>query len=293
VTFIGGYAWYRTSGMATAVDTARQTKQYFDQALQSSKESMPPPNEAIQWLRQTAGTYSAFVPGAKQYVDKAFDDIEAVQKKHGPEVNKIVSEAYNEIKDLGLDKKGFSVEGATKVWGVLQKHLQNIGELAGDAAEDIMKNHPEMKEKFGGQWDQLNKMGDQYGPEAKKMADQTTGEVQDILKGGLGIGTADKLQKLIREKIEQLRQMGDKAWDSGMEQAKPLLEKSPELKQLFEGNFDKLKQNANVGELFNKVQNAASTGDTKDLEQYVKSAVDKAQQEGGSLIEKAGKSTKS
>lgn len=278
MTFAGGYAWYHFSGAKTFVNTAHQTKAYFDTALKKSTELAPKPNEAIQWLRQIAGQYAAFVPGAKQYVDKAFDDLDTVQQKHGPEVNKIVGDAYDEIKGLGLESKGFSVEGATKTWSIIQKYLGKLGDLAGDAAGDILENHPEMKEKFGGQLDQLKSMGDQYGPEAKKQVEHTWGQVQDILKGGIGLGSADKIKKLVEEKIQQVREMGDQAWDKGMEQAKPLLDKQPELKKMVEQNVDKLKQNANLGQLFEMAQKALSSGDTKDIEQYVKSTLGKAKQ---------------
>ena len=273
-----GYTWYHFSGAKSIINAAHQTKSYFDNAVKKTTQSAPAPNEAINWLRQTAGQYAMFVPGAKQYVDKAFDDLEKVQQKHGGEVNKIVNEAYQEIKGLGMETKGFSIEGASKAWSILQKYLQQLGDLAQDAAGDIMENHPQLKEKVGGNLDQLKKMGEQYGPDAKKQVDETWGQVQDILKGGIGVGTVDKIQKLVKEKVEQVRKLGDQAWDQGMEKAKPLLEKQPQLKQLVEQNIDKLKQNANLGELFEKAQKALSSGDTKDLEQYVKSSLDKAKQ---------------
>jgi len=74
-----------------------------------------------------------------------------------------------------------------------------------------------------------------------------------------------------------MKKLGDETWQKGLEQAKPLLDKSPKVKELIEQNADALK-NGNVAELWNKVKNAVNNGDTGDLEKYVQQAKDKAQQ---------------
>ena len=83
------YGWYHFSGAKTFVNTAHAAKSKVDTAFKKSTENAPAPNEALQWLRQTATSYAAFVPGAKSYVDSAFDDLDAIHKKHGSEVDKI------------------------------------------------------------------------------------------------------------------------------------------------------------------------------------------------------------
>lgn len=77
----------------------------------------------------------------------------------GGEVDKIVSSAYQELKDV-TSKNGMSVETAQKSWDILQKYLQQIGELAADSAQEIINNHPDLKEKVGGNMDQLRSMGE-------------------------------------------------------------------------------------------------------------------------------------
>jgi hypothetical protein len=270
---VAGYAWYYFSGTKTIVNTAQQTKSYLDSASKKLTENAPAPNEALRWLRQVSTYYAGFVPGASGYVDTAFKDLEKVQDKHADEVDKIVQSAYKELKDA--TKSGLSVDTAQKVWEVLQKHIKRIGELAGDAAEDILDNHPEVKKKVGGGLDQLKSMGDQYGPEAKKQVDETWDQIRDIVKGGFSADTAQKIQKLVQDKTEALKKMGDEAWKKGMEQAKPLLEKNPKVKEMVEQNKDALKS-GNFGELFDKVKKAAESGDTGDLEKYVKDAAGKA-----------------
>ena len=280
LAFAGGYSYYHFSGAKTLVNTAHETKQYFENASKRLKESSPEPNEALKWLRQTALSYATFIPGAKGYVETAFDDLDAIHDKHSGEVDAIVKEAYTELKSIS--DKGVSLETAQQAWGILQKHLKKIGDLAGDAASDILNNHPEIKKKVGGNLDQLKEMGDKYGPEAKKQVDQTWGQIQDIVKGGISVETVSKIRSLVQEKTEVVKKMSDEAWKKGMEQAKPYLDKSPKAKELIEKNADKLKQ-GNVGELWEKVKESSTSGSTESLESYIRSTVDKAKEQGGSV----------
>ena len=78
----------------------KKTKEYVNTATQKLKESTPEPNEALDWLRNAATSYAAFIPGARGYVDSAFDDIDAIREKHGDEVDQIVRDAYDEMRSV-------------------------------------------------------------------------------------------------------------------------------------------------------------------------------------------------
>lgn len=279
LVFLGGYSYYHFSGAKTLVNTAHETKTRFDQISKKLKDSAPEPNEALQWLRQTATSYAAFIPGAKGYVDTAFNDLDLIRDKHGDEVDKIVGEAYSELKGVSQEK-GMSVETAQKAWEIIQKHLKRIGDLAADSASEIMNNHPALKDKVGGNLDQLKQLGDKYGPEAKKQVDQTMDEIRDIIKTGVSMESINKIRSVVQEKMEVVRKMGDEAWKKGMEQAKPYLDKNPKVKELVEKNMDSLKQ-GNVKELYEKVKESVESGNVDSLESYVKSSVDKVKQSGG------------
>ena len=196
------------------MNTAKKTEDTFKSYANQLKESSPEPNEALEWLRSTARSYAAFIPGAKGYVDSAFDDLDTVRSKHGKEVDSIIKEAYGELKDIS--QEGLSVTAATKAWDILQKHLKRIGDLTGDAASDIINNHPGLKEKVGGDLDQLKQMGDKYGPEAKKQVDETWDQMQDIIKSGVSGSTIPKIQSLLQEKVQMIQELGGKVWDQGM-----------------------------------------------------------------------------
>jgi gas vesicle protein len=158
--------------------------------------------------------------------------------------------------------------------------VRRIGDLAGDALEDILNNHPELKNQLGDNIYQLKNMGEELGPEAKKIVDQTWNQVQDILKGGVGLGTADQLRRLIQDKIQEVRRLADQAWQKGMEQAKPYIDKSPKVKELLLQNKDKLMQ-SNLSELWEQVRNAATSGDTSQLEDFITQTVQRGESNSG------------
>ncbi|KAL6242357.1 hypothetical protein RBB50_010905 [Rhinocladiella similis] len=276
--FLAGYLWYHFSGTKSIVNSVQQARSYVNSAFKKTTEAAPEPNEAVEWLKETVKTYTKMIPGASKYVDSAFDDLEKIRAKHGDEVDKIIKDTYNELK--GVTNKGFSVEAVSEAWDVIQKCFSRISALAVDAGQDILNNHPQLKEKLGGSFDQLKQMGDQYGPEAKQKADETYNQIRDILKGGIGFSTVGQLQKLLQEKVQELKKYGDQAWQKGIEQAKPVLDKQPQLKELLENNKSKLLQ-GNIGQLWQKLQDAAKSGNTEDVEKFVKEQTDKLSQKAG------------
>ena len=142
------YAWYHFSGAKASLQTAKQAKGYVDSAVDSLKvkfnETTPGTNDALNTLREAANKYASFIPGGRDYVDRAFKDLDSIRTKHSGEVDQIVSEAYGELRNVS--KKGISLETAGDTVNVLSKHLQRLLSLAGDAAEDILNNHPQLKE---------------------------------------------------------------------------------------------------------------------------------------------------
>jgi len=90
LVFAAGYGYYHFSGAKTIVNAASNTKAQFQKLTQNIQSQAPEPNEALKWLRSTASSYAAFIPGAKSYVDTAFDDLDKVHAKHSDEVEEIV-----------------------------------------------------------------------------------------------------------------------------------------------------------------------------------------------------------
>ncbi|PVH95671.1 hypothetical protein DM02DRAFT_617725 [Periconia macrospinosa] len=277
-TFTIGYIWYRQSGAKELLNATKKTKDYVNTASKKLKDSTPEPNEALDWLHQTARTYVVFIPGARGYIDAAFDDLDAIREKHGQEVDDIVKDAYTELQ--GIAKNGdVSLLTAEKAWNVLVKHLGRIGDLAGDASQQILDNHPALKQKVGGNIDKLKQMADNYGPDVKQEVDRTWQQIRDIASTGMSAENIEKVRKVVQEKVDKLKELGDEAWEKGMQEACPYLDRNPQVKKLVEENADALKQ-GNVQDLFQKVKQAVESGSTGDLESYVKSAASKAKESG-------------
>lgn len=236
----------------------------------------------LKWFRQTASSYATFIPGAKQYVDQAFNDIDKIEQKHRGEVNEIINKTYSSMQEVA--KGGLTLETASKTWEILQDALKKLGELAADSAGDLMDNHPELKEKFGGNLDNLKNMANSYGPEAKKELDATYSQIKEVIAGGVGVGSIAKIKSLIDEKVDKVKSMGDEAWKKGMEQAKPYLDSNPKVKELIEKNQDALKS-SNMAELWEKLK----SNNADDIQSYIQSASEKAKKGGLSAFGGLGK----
>ena len=169
------------------------------------------------------------------------------------------------------------METASQAWEVMSKYIQQLASLAVDAGQDILNNHPDLKNKLGGSFDQLKQMGDTLGPEAKKQVDETYQEIKDVINKGLTFDTVPKVQKLVQDKVQSLRQLGDQAWQKGYEQVKPMLSNNPKVKEVVEQNIDTLK-NGNVMEALEKVRQSLLSGDSSSLEQYIQAAKKKGEQ---------------
>jgi len=270
-----GFGFYHFSGARGVVNSIHSAKTTANDAFAKTTQYAPEPGQAVQWLKETVTSYTRFIPGASTYVDRAFDDLEKIRARHEGEVDEIVQETYYELKNV--TKSGFTAESASQAWEVISATFVRIGQLAGDAFEDIIENHPQLKEKIGGQYSQLKQMGEQYGPEAKKQVDETWNEIQDILKSGFSMDSFSKIQKLVQDKSQQIQKYGDQAWQKGIEQAKPILDKSPQLKELVENNKEKLLK-GDLGQLWSKLQEAGKSGNSDDITSFVKEQVNKASQ---------------
>ncbi|KAI1313504.1 hypothetical protein F5Y03DRAFT_100754 [Xylaria venustula] len=259
---------------------AKEINQKYKEAAKKLQSQTPDVDSAVNYMKEFAYSYVAWVPGGRQYVDTVFKDVETLKENHREEVNQIVSDAYKQFQDLS--KSGLSLESASKAYNILTDLTKKFGGLAGDALTDILNNHPQAKEKFGGSIDQLKEMGENYGPEAKKQVDETWNQVKDILGGGVSVANLDKVRRLVEEKIQQVKKLGDEAWKKGLEEAKPYLDKNPKVKELVEKNANALKQ-GNVKELFDQVKKAVESGDTGALEDYVNKAKSKGEKVASSL----------
>ncbi|CAG7953602.1 unnamed protein product [Penicillium salamii] len=272
--FVAGYAWYHFSGTKSLVATSKQAQDYFEQAKQTVAEKTPEPHAAYGWLKDTVKSYAGFIPGASSYVDSAFDDLEKIRKDHGKEFDQVIGDAYRELQDL-TKKEGVSATSAAAALQILQKHSKKLFELAGDAAGNLLENHPKLKEKIGGSYDQLKEMGDAYGPKAKEEVNRTWEQISGIVQKGVSAESAEEIKKLIQEKTEKLQKFGEEAWQKGRDESQQYLEKNPKLKKLIDDNAESLKK-GNFKDLWGLIKDSASSGKTEEVEKFVQDKVEGA-----------------
>lgn len=268
--FYGIYSFTPAGRTASKLNKAvKEAEKKYQEAAKKLQAKTPSSSEAVESIKQFAYSYVGWIPGGRGFVDAAFQDWETVRKEHAEEADKIVNDAYNKFRDIS--KSGLSLETASRAFDALADVAKQIANLMGDALSDVVDNHPQLKEKLGGNIDQLKQMGEQYGPEAKKQVDETWSQVKDIFAGGFSAASVAKAKQLIDEKTKQVQKLGDEAWKKALEEAKPLLDKSPKVKELVEKNADVLKR-GQIKEVFDKVRDAVKSGDLGDLEKYVTQA---------------------
>jgi len=286
VVVLAGYTYYHFSGAKRAVDAAKATKAYFEQATQAIKEKAPRnPNEAVSFLRSVAKSYLAVVPGATTYVDSAFDSLEELKETHGEEVNKILTEAYNNVQEIIKDAKGkgADLETAKRVWEVLGTSVMQLRELSKKAGVDafskLEEKHPQVAKTLGSGYRNLKDLAETSGPEAKKLYDETTQQLKDIFSEGYSQDALDKARDLVQSKSSQIRevaqQASQKAWDASLRRSSSYLNKLPEVKQLLSDNASKfisagITASGEANEVFDQVKDVAEEKDEEKRKQRVK-----------------------
>lgn len=264
---------------------AAEASKKYDAAAKTLQSSPPSADQAVDSIKQFAYSYAAWIPGGRGYVDAAFKDWETVRDSHKDEVDAIVNDTHKKLGDVS--KAGLSLETASRAVDVLAEMSRRIAELSKDALSDILDNHPRLKDKFGASIDELKAMAESYGPEAKRQVDQTWAQVRDILASGVSEESLAKARKLLEDKAQQVKGLGDEAWTKGMEAARPYLDKNPQVKTLLEENVESLKKGS-LSQLFDKLRSAEKSGSVDELQDYVRGAVDKARAKAASAAEGSG-----
>ncbi|KAI5117766.1 hypothetical protein M0805_005197 [Coniferiporia weirii] len=247
---LAGYVWYHTSGLKTAVQTSKEVKAYIqstrDSVVARARETAKNPSQALAYLRGIARSYATIIPGASGYVDKTFDELDALHEQHGSEMDSILKEATDELQRVA-GEGGADTKTATRIYEILSKSVSRMQELGKKVGGDILEMNPAIKEKFGGGYEQLKSMAEKAGPDGKKALDEVTKQIKEIAsKGKLDEESIEKARKLLQDKTAQLRKLvetsGGAALGNGSDKLQALLktvlggdelkEKAPHLKDI-------------------------------------------------------------
>lgn len=281
IVFAGWYSWYNFSGARDAVQTKEQVNSYIDAGAEQFRvqfrEITPgPTDEVVKSLREVAEKYSAWIPGGREFVDKSFKELEKIREHHETEVNEIVRDTYEELRDVA-NRNGTSLETVNATWYILSRRLEELSSLAGDVAEQVLTKHPELREKLDSSFEDLRQLGDRLGPGAKREIDETFSQVASIVKQGVNAETGDRVQMLVQKKAQEIKFRNEQAWARSWEQIQALLERNPRVKTIADANIDTLRQ-GRAKEVAEKIKQAVWTGSTGELERYIKDLSKKSQQ---------------
>ena len=208
------------------IDNARRTMtslQSYTRPLRPSTSEVAP-SQALQWLRSMVKSYCSVIPGASDYIDSAFDEIEDTRKKHGCEVDRIIKEAYLELRQITI-RDGTALDTVSQAWNIVQKLIQKVANVAGNAGRDILDNHPLLKDQFGSSLDHLRWLGATCGPEAKKQVDQVTWQISEIAKSSLPKDSAPKIRSLLQTNTQKLEEAQEKTWKQPWGKVKSLFDR--------------------------------------------------------------------
>ncbi|KAG8707955.1 hypothetical protein FRC08_000195 [Ceratobasidium sp. 394] len=311
VVLVGGYLWYQFSGLKTAVDTSKRISSTITSAKNQAVQSLPEPNEAVQYLRRVAKSYTVFVPGAAEHIDSVFDTIDELHDAHRDEVDKIINGAYTDIKKIVNQRKSMDLDSAFAILGILRQRLGEFatfaGNLSSDAMTPILDKHPKLRDSLGGSWDELKSLANRHGPEVKKLYDDTANKISDTVKSqGMTAFSLASIVQIVREKADEAKQLAERgakdAWERARKQAGPALDKMPDVKKVLDENASMLMSvgggglaamgGSNVKEIWDRVKQVAEAKGgvdqkkVEELRQFIQDKVNQAKKGGGGVVDK-------
>jgi len=279
-----GYAWYHFSGTKQIVTTAKTVLDSANQTKEKIKQATPSTDAALKFLRSTAKTYAAAIPGGAYMIDQSFDQLEKLAESHGEQVKQIVTDSYSQLQDTLASAKGKDAGDA--VLAVINDAVGKLKELGSKIDQDVigpfLEKNPQLQKALEGSQDQLKEIMQKQGPEAKRIRDDTYKQLSGLVAAGL---TGDSIQKavaLIQQKSTEVSklasQTGADAWEAASKNAQPLLNKLPDVKKMLDEQLPKMqgvigedgvKQ---VQELYEKLAELGKDAKNKDPKELAKEA---------------------
>ncbi|GAA5932436.1 uncharacterized protein JCM15063_001225 [Sporobolomyces koalae] len=239
------YGYYHYSGAAKAVSTARSLADGAANAKSKILENTPSGKEAIKLAKSVAKTYAAAIPGGSYAVDQGFDQLEAFVETHGEKAQELVTSTWNDIQKAAAGGK----DSGDQILKALQTAAGKMQELVGEEASKgwslLGEKYPELQKALGGESEELKKLTEKHGPEARQIATDFYSQASALVaKGGFNSETYESVKKLLEQKKDEVAKFSQKAgkdaWESSSKAASPFLEKMPDVKQLVDENLEKV-----------------------------------------------------
>lgn len=272
------------------VKTSKSLESSIAEVKRTLAEKTPSADEALNYFRGVAKSYGSLIPGASAYIDPMFDTIDELKKTHGDETEKIIKGTYDEVKET-VSKGGFDLKTGEKVVEILKRRAAEVEDLGRRVGTDFIKpvldKNPQLRDSIGGSYDELKQLVQKHGPEAKEKYDDLVKQLKQIFDKGISPDSIKQVQDLIQQKTKEIRELGEKAgkdaWDKASKQAKPYLDKMPDVKKSLDENMKALIASGgkNVQEVYDKIKQVADKGfDKKSVQELQDMIKQKAKDKG-------------
>lgn len=224
-------------------------------------------------MRSVAKSSVGVIPGVSSYVDSSFDALEELHETHGPEFEKVLQAAYDDVRSILKDasnQDSLDPSTAAKLVGVLRKRVGELNALGqkagGDAFGKFEKQYPGVAQTLGGAYSDLRALAARGGPEAKKLMDESTKEMQDILSQKDVPDAMNRAKDVLSDKTSQIKEM---LWDKAVEETNA----NPQLRELLNESKEKfVRDEASLGTLREVLERIRETA--KDKEGMGKEKID-------------------
>ncbi|KAG8902721.1 hypothetical protein FRC01_009487, partial [Tulasnella sp. 417] len=306
------YGYYHFSGTRDLVQTAQSVQSSIKSAKDTALEKTPSPNEVIQFLRSTAKSYGSFIPGASAYIDASFDAIDQLEQTHREEVSAIVKKTYDDLREAVKDGKA-DAQTAKKVFDIFKRQSAELAEVAKKATNDVLQpvleKHPELKEKLGGGWTEIQETYQslketEVAQQAQQIYDETSAQLVDLFKSGFSATSLTKAKTLLDEKSQQISELSKKAakelYEKGQEQylknapdgLKKFFSDDETMKSLLGGGVGVGGGTATIMAVWNKVKEVGEKGKWDDkrvqeVKDFVQQKIDEVKKKGGPQLDAA------
>jgi hypothetical protein len=288
--------------LKTVVKTSKTLESGLEEVKKALAEKTPSADEALNYFRSVAKSYGSLIPGASSYIDPMFDTLDELKQSHGEEAEKIIKGTYHEVRETVVNGS-FDLKTGEKVVEILKRRAVEVEQLAEKVGTDVLKpvidKNPQLGDAIGGSYDDLKRLVAKHGPEARAKYDDLVKQLKQIIDKDVSASSIKQVQDLIQQKTREIKEFGEKAgrdaWDKSSKQAKPYLDKMPDVKKTLDENMGVLIATGgkNIQEIYDKIKEVAHKGvnnqNVEDLQKMIKEKVEQAKQSSGVNFDDAWK----
>jgi hypothetical protein len=199
---LGGYLWYHFSGIGNVA---------------KDKTPVPKLNKALEYLHSIVKSYTTSIPGDSSSTDATFDSIKDLElhKWQRKEVDRIIWEAYEDVKKIVSEQKSMDLDSALAVLDALQKRTGElravVSKVSSGVTTPMPDKHLKLCESIGRSWSELKSRAERHVSEVKKVHDSTADKIaQTISSQGVSATSVSSIIQIVRENSDEAKKLAEK-----------------------------------------------------------------------------------